>query len=192
MREETCRAHGRSPRRASAGHRRAGFPKGEAQALTSLAEVARAEGDLESALELLHESAASRGGRLSLVALGRAGEIGAVSLELGRLGDARSSAQQALSLSRAMHDRKAVVYELGLLAEIARRGWGSSARRHPVGRGGSRERAGARGSLDPRGGRAGACPRARRRGVRRRPGGRSRAVARGRDRARTRRVRDEA
>ena len=54
--EETCSAHGRSPRRAWPAHRRVGFRKGEAQALTSLAEIARAEGDLEGALELLHES----------------------------------------------------------------------------------------------------------------------------------------
>ncbi len=45
--------------------------------------------------------------------------IGAVSLQLGRLEDARSNAGQALAHSRAMQDRKAVVYELGLLAEIA-------------------------------------------------------------------------
>ena len=103
-----------------AGHRRVGFRKGEAQALTSLAEIARAEGELEGALELLHESA-----RLcELVGFrwwlsGVLARIGAVSLELGRLDDARNNAGEALSLSRAMHDRKAVVYELGLLAEIA-------------------------------------------------------------------------
>ena len=41
------------------GHRRSGgFPKGEAQALGSLAWVARMEGELERALELLRESRA--------------------------------------------------------------------------------------------------------------------------------------
>ena len=39
-----------------AGHRRSGSPRGEAQALTSLADVAAAEGDLEAALEFLDES----------------------------------------------------------------------------------------------------------------------------------------
>ena len=42
-----------------------------------------------------------------------------MSLGLGRLDDARESARDALSISQAMRDRKAVVYELGLLAEIA-------------------------------------------------------------------------
>ena len=103
-----------------AGHRRVGFRKGETQALTSLAEVARAEGDLEGALELLEESrpiAEEVGFRWWLS--GVLARIGAVSLELQRLDAARGNAQQALSLSLAMHDRKAVVYELGLLAEIA-------------------------------------------------------------------------
>jgi predicted ATPase/class 3 adenylate cyclase len=103
-----------------AGHRRVGFRKGETQALTSLAEVARAEGDLDGALALLHESrpiAEAVGFRWWLS--GVLARIGAVSLELGKLQDARRNAEQALALSRAMHDRKAVVYELGLLAEIA-------------------------------------------------------------------------
>ena len=39
-----------------AGHRRTGFRKGEAHALTTLATIARAEGDLEGALELLQEA----------------------------------------------------------------------------------------------------------------------------------------
>lgn len=102
-----------------AGHRQSAFPKGEAQALTSLAVAARAEGDLEGALELLHESrriAEEIGFRWWLS--GVLARIGAVSLELGKLDDARDSARQALLLSRAMRDRKAVVYELGLLAEI--------------------------------------------------------------------------
>ena len=75
------------------GHRAAGFPKGEAQALSSLAVAARAEGDLEGALELLHESgriAQAVGFRWWLA--GVLANIGAVSLELGRLGDARRSA----------------------------------------------------------------------------------------------------
>jgi hypothetical protein len=49
---------------------------------------------------------------------GALARIGAVSVELGRLDEARESALHALSLSRSMHDRKGVVYELGLLAEI--------------------------------------------------------------------------
>ena len=55
--------------------RRLGFGKGEAQALMSLADISRAEGDLEGALELLHEAAhICRGGRLPLVARRSAGE----------------------------------------------------------------------------------------------------------------------
>ncbi len=73
-----------------AGHRRDGFRKGETQALTSLAEVARAEGDLEGALALLLESrpiAEEVGFRWWLS--GVVARIGAVSLELGKLEDAR-------------------------------------------------------------------------------------------------------
>ena len=42
-----------------------------------------------------------------------------VFLGLGRVEDALLNARQALSLSQSMHDRRAVVYELGLLAEIS-------------------------------------------------------------------------
>ncbi len=57
-----------------AGHRLSGgWPKGESQALGSLAWVARAEGHPERALELLRESCAlARRGRLPLVAFGHA------------------------------------------------------------------------------------------------------------------------
>jgi hypothetical protein len=44
-----------------------------------------------------------------------------VSLELGRVDDADRAAREALALSRTMNDRKALVYELGLLAEIVAR-----------------------------------------------------------------------
>jgi tetratricopeptide (TPR) repeat protein len=103
-----------------AGHRAAGFPKGEAQALTSLAIAARAEGDLQGALELLDESrriVESIGFRWWLT--GVLAITAEVFLELGRLEDARRSAQQALSFSQPMRDRRAVVYELGLLAQIS-------------------------------------------------------------------------
>ena len=130
-----------------AAHREVGFRKGEAQALTSLAVAARAEGDLDGALELLHESrriVEAIGFRWWLS--GVLANIGAVSLELGRLEDAQGSAREALELSRAMHDRKAVVYELSLLAEISARAgnlqlagtlWGAAEaenERTPVGR----------------------------------------------------------
>ena len=57
-----------------AGHRRIGFPKGAAQALTSLADVAIAAGELEHALELLGESGPLRKRRLSVVARRQPGE----------------------------------------------------------------------------------------------------------------------
>ncbi|MGH3079056.1 MAG: ATP-binding protein [Gaiellaceae bacterium] len=103
-----------------ASHRRAGrFPKGEAQAVSSLAWVARQEGDLDRALELLDES-----GRMCDEAgfrwwrAGTLANAGEVLVELGRLDEARSRVQQALAMSRSMHDRFGVVYELRLLAEI--------------------------------------------------------------------------
>jgi tetratricopeptide (TPR) repeat protein len=104
--------------------RRIGFPKGEAQALTSLAGVAQAEGDSERALELLEESrplAESSGFRWWQA--GVSARLAALLLQLGRLDDARADTEQALVLSVTMHDRSAIVYELGLLAEIhARKG----------------------------------------------------------------------
>jgi tetratricopeptide (TPR) repeat protein len=105
-----------------AGFRRLGFEKGEAQALTSLAEVAQAAGELERALQLLDESARkaeTSGFRWWLS--GVHARIAALLLELDRLADAESHAQQAVVLSQAMHDRNAIVYELGLLAEIQAR-----------------------------------------------------------------------
>ncbi len=104
-----------------AGHRRGGgWPKGEAQALGSLAWVARAEGHPERALELLRESCAladEAGFRWWLS--GMLANAGLVSMEVGSIADARASVEQALGLSHAMHDRRGTVYELRLLAEIA-------------------------------------------------------------------------
>ena len=100
-------------------HRRVGNPKGEAQALGSLAAAARAEGDPERALELLREScelADSVG--FSWWHSGMLATMAQIQLELGRLDEARAAARQALTLSRAMHDRRGQVYELRLLAEI--------------------------------------------------------------------------
>jgi predicted ATPase/class 3 adenylate cyclase len=102
-----------------AGHRRIGFPKGEANALTSLAEVAHAKGDDERALVLLEESrriCETIG--FSWWLAGVLARIGALSLDLGRLEDARANTMQALSVSNAMRDRSAIVYELSLLSEI--------------------------------------------------------------------------
>ena len=103
-----------------AGHRRAGhFPEGECKAVGSLAWVALHEGDYERALELLNESCAlaeEAGFRWWLA--GMLTNTGVVSLELGRGGDARGERKQALAMSHVMHDRRAVVYQLRLLAEI--------------------------------------------------------------------------
>ncbi|MBA2642072.1 MAG: hypothetical protein H0U82_03965, partial [Actinobacteria bacterium] len=103
-----------------AGFRQIGFGRGEAQALASLADTARAEGDLEGALPLLREAAriCEEVGFYWWQA-GALARIGAVSVELGRLDDARESTRHALALSRRMRDRKGIVYELALLAEIA-------------------------------------------------------------------------
>ena len=99
--------------------RRARFAKGEAQALTSLAEVAQADGDLEGALDLLGESRRlSESSGFRWWHAGASARIAALLLQLGRLDDARANAQHALVLSSSMHDRTAIVYELGLLAEI--------------------------------------------------------------------------
>jgi predicted ATPase/class 3 adenylate cyclase len=100
-------------------HRRVGNPKGEAQALGSLAAAARAEGDPERALELLREScelADSVGFRWWHS--GMLATMAQIQLELGRLDEAKTSVRKALAQSHAMHDRRGVVYELGLLAEI--------------------------------------------------------------------------
>jgi predicted ATPase len=103
-----------------AGHRRVGWRKGEPQALSQLAAVAQVEGDLEHALALLEESAEISeevGFRWWLA--GALANSAAVSLELGRLADATRHAERALSISHAMQDRVAVLYELAVLAEIA-------------------------------------------------------------------------
>jgi tetratricopeptide (TPR) repeat protein len=106
-----------------AGFRRVGHRRGEAYVTWNLAEIARAEGDLEGALELLHESRrASEETGFRWWLAGMLANIGAVSLELGRVDDARRNAREALALSRVMDDRKALVYELGLLAEACARG----------------------------------------------------------------------
>jgi non-specific serine/threonine protein kinase len=104
-----------------AGHRRSGgWPKVEAQALGTLAWVARSEGNPERALELLRESCAladKAGFRWWLS--GMLANAGLVSMEVGDIADARASVEQALGLSHAMHDRPGTVYELRVLAEIA-------------------------------------------------------------------------
>jgi predicted ATPase/class 3 adenylate cyclase len=101
-------------------HRGVGrFPKGEAQALGSLAAAMHAEGDPERALELLRESselADSVGFRWWHS--GMLATMAQIQLELGTLDEAKTSARKALAQSHAMHDRRGVVYELGLLAEI--------------------------------------------------------------------------
>ena len=100
-------------------HRRNGFRKGEAQALTALADIELAEGRPELALELLHESAriAEEIGFRWWLSGARA-RIGSVCLALGRLEEAAASTRQALAISAAIRDRRAVVAELVLLAEI--------------------------------------------------------------------------
>jgi len=120
-----------------AGHRRNGFRRGEALVLTTLAAIARAEGDLGGALELLHEARSiAEETHFRWWLSGVLARIAAVSLELGRLDDAGQSARRALELSVGMNDRKAFVYELSLLAEISARDgesrragtlWGSAA-----------------------------------------------------------------
>ena len=103
-----------------AGHRRGGgFPKGEAQALGSLAAVARFEGDLERGLELLRESRelAEQAGFRWWVA-GMLANIGEVSFELGRLDEATETVCDALRITQAMRDRRGVVWELTLLSQI--------------------------------------------------------------------------
>ena len=102
------------------GHRRAGpFPKGETQALTSLAWAAHLDGDPEHALELLVEARAQAA--LAGFRWWEAGTLansGGIALGLGKLDEAASSVREALLLSHPMHDRRGVVYELRLLAEI--------------------------------------------------------------------------
>ena len=172
-----------------AAFRRVGFAKGEAQALTSLAEVRQADGDLEGALELLEESRADgRDVRLPLVAGGRPRrEPPRCLLELGRLDDARSTLEQALRSVQAMHDRSAIVYELGLLAEIHARRGESERARDAVGSYRGRGGDGAGRQLAPRAGALPAEPHGRR--VRGRTRGRPRTVARRRRGARARRRR---
>ena len=162
-----------------------GFAKGEAQALTSLAEVRQANGDLEGALELLEE-----GRRLATTSgfrwwqAGTSARIAALLLDLGRLDDARVNAERALALSSSMRDRSAIVYELGLLAEIHATDRRVQARGDAVGSYRGRGGDGADRQLDPRAGALPAEPYGRR--VRGRTRGRPRTVARGRRGARAR------
>jgi tetratricopeptide (TPR) repeat protein len=105
------------------GHRRSGgFPKGECQALGALAAVARVDGDLAGALELLRESCvlAEQAGFRWWHA-GMLANIGEVLLELGRLDEAQEGVTEALAMTRVMHDRRGIVYELRLLSEIVGR-----------------------------------------------------------------------
>jgi hypothetical protein len=100
-------------------HRRIGFRKGEVVASTTFADIARADGDRERELAHLEESrliAEEVDFRWWLA--GMLARIATVCMDLGRVDDARQSALRALELSQAMYDRKAVVYELGLLAEV--------------------------------------------------------------------------
>ncbi len=69
---------------------------------------------------------------------------------LARIDDARRSARRALELSRAMYDHKAVVYELGLLAEVERGSRRLGAGWHALGRRGGRERTHVDGPVAPR------------------------------------------
>ncbi len=102
-----------------AGHRRVGFPKGEAQALGSLADVAHADGDLERTLALLRESRdLSEQVGFRWWYSGQLAKIAVVLLELGRLDVARQSAENALGVSHAMHDRMGMIYCLRVLSEI--------------------------------------------------------------------------
>jgi predicted ATPase len=106
-----------------ASFRRLGYRRGEAYVLTMpLAVIARAEGDLEGALELLTEARrVAEETRFRWWLSGVSARIATVNLELGRVDDADRAAREALALSRTMNDRKALVYELGLLAEIVAR-----------------------------------------------------------------------
>jgi predicted ATPase/class 3 adenylate cyclase len=100
-------------------HRRIGFRKGEVYPFMTFADIARARGDRERELAHLEESrriAEEVGFRWWLA--GMLARIAVVSLDLGHLDDARRSALRALETSHAMSDRKAVVYELGLVAEV--------------------------------------------------------------------------
>jgi predicted ATPase/class 3 adenylate cyclase len=103
-----------------ATHRRNGFRKGEAQVLTALADVELAEGGREQALELLYESARISeeiGFRWWLS--GVRARIGGTCLALGRLEEAAANTREALAISAPIRDRRAIVAELILLAEIA-------------------------------------------------------------------------
>jgi predicted ATPase len=100
-------------------HRRIGFRKGEVVSSITFADIARADGDRERELAHLEESrliAEEVDFRWWLA--GMLARIAVVCMDLGRVDHARQSALRALELSQAMFDRKAVVYELGLLAEV--------------------------------------------------------------------------
>ncbi len=88
--------------------------------LTALADVELAEGRREQALELLYESgriAEEIGFRWWLS--GVRARIGGTCLALGRLEEAAANTREALSISASIRDRRALVAELVLLAEVA-------------------------------------------------------------------------
>ena len=75
-----------------ASHRRTGFRKGEAHVLTTQADIAQAEGDLDGALELLHDARRiAEETRFRWWLSGVHAKIGAASLELGRFDDAEQT-----------------------------------------------------------------------------------------------------
>jgi ATP/maltotriose-dependent transcriptional regulator MalT len=100
-------------------HRRIGFRKGEVYPFKTFADIARAEGDHERELAHLEESRrVAEEVEFRWWLAGMLARIAVASLDLGRVDDARRSARRALELSQEMYDHKAVVYELGLLAEV--------------------------------------------------------------------------
>ncbi len=112
-----------------AHHRAGSFPKGEAQALSSLAWVARQEGDLERALELLGESGRAARGRLPLVGGRHAREHRAKSLSSS--GGSTKRGRACNERSRCRRDERSVRCRVRAPAARAHR---SSRRRHAAGR----------------------------------------------------------
>jgi predicted ATPase/class 3 adenylate cyclase len=105
------------------GHRRSGgFPRGECQAVGALAAVARVDGDLGGALDLLYESCAlAEQAGFRWWQAGMLANVGEVLLELGRLDEARASVRDALAMTHTMNDRRGIAYVLRLLSEIVGR-----------------------------------------------------------------------
>ena len=106
---------------ALAGHRRAGFQRGEAQALTALGYLALLrDRDPDRALVLLEEAAAiaeEAGFRWWLA--GICSDIALVLLEARRPDAAEPWACRSLELTSGIRDRRGIVVGLALLAEIA-------------------------------------------------------------------------